>query len=90
MKAQKEDCFLRGRLIAYLIYEYFRVTGANDSVENYADLFTIPITDTDSKVLKITFRYRYRFRGLRMIFRLLIQIPGFSKSLSVTDTEFGG
>ena len=38
-KAQKEDRFLRGRQIAYLIYEYFRVTGANDSVENYADLF---------------------------------------------------
>ena len=40
-KAQKEDRFLRGRQIAYLIYEYFRVTGANDSVENYADLLTI-------------------------------------------------
>ena len=39
MKAQKEDRFLRGRQIAYLIYEYFRVTGANDSVENYAQLF---------------------------------------------------
>ena len=41
MKAQKEDRFLRGKQIAYLIYEYFRVTGANDSVDNYADLFTI-------------------------------------------------
>ena len=30
-KAPKEDRFLRGRQIAYLIYEYFRVTGANDS-----------------------------------------------------------
>ena len=40
-KAQKEDRFLRGRQIAYLIYDYFRVTGANDSVENYADLFTV-------------------------------------------------
>ena len=40
-KAPKEDRFLRGRQIAYLIYEYFWVTGANDSVENYADLFTI-------------------------------------------------
>ena len=40
-KTQKEDRFLRGRQIAYLIYEYFRVTGANDSVENCADLFTI-------------------------------------------------
>ena len=33
-KAQKQDRFLRGRQIAYLIYKYFRVTGANDSVEN--------------------------------------------------------
>ena len=36
-KAQKQDRFLRGKQIAYLIYEYFRVTRANDSVENYAD-----------------------------------------------------
>ena len=47
MKAQKEDRFLRGRQIAYLIYEYFRVTGANDSVENYADLFTIVLRNDD-------------------------------------------
>ena len=47
MKAQKEDRFLRQRQIAYLIYEYFRVTGANDSVENYADLFTIVLRNDD-------------------------------------------
>ena len=41
MKAHKEDRFLRGKQIAYLIYEYFRVTGANDSVENCAILFTV-------------------------------------------------
>ena len=35
-KAQKEDRFLRGRQIAYLIYDYFRVTASHDSVENYA------------------------------------------------------
>ena len=46
-KAQEEDRFLRGRQIAYLIYEYFRVTGANDSVENYADLFTIVLRNDD-------------------------------------------
>ena len=46
-KAQKQDRFLRGRQIAYLIYEYFRVTGANDSVENYADLFTIGLRSDD-------------------------------------------
>ena len=39
-KAQ-QDRFFRGRQIAFLIYEFFRVTGANDSVENCADLFTI-------------------------------------------------
>ena len=43
MKAHKEDRFLRGRQIAYLIYEYFQVTGANDSVENYADLFAVAL-----------------------------------------------
>ena len=46
-KAQKEDRFLREKQIAYLIHEYFRVTGANDSVENYADLFTIFLRNDD-------------------------------------------
>ena len=46
-KAQKQDRFLRGRQIAYLIYEYFQVTGANDSVENYADLFTVVFRNDD-------------------------------------------
>ena len=46
-KAPKEGRFLRGRQIAYLIYECFRVTGANDSVENYADLFTIGLRNDD-------------------------------------------
>ena len=46
-KAQKEDRFLRGRQIACLIYEYFWVNGANDSVENYADLFTIVLLSND-------------------------------------------
>ena len=46
-KAQKQDGFLRGRQIAYLIYDYFRVTGIHDSVENYADLFTITLRNDD-------------------------------------------
>ena len=46
-KAPKEDCFLRGRQIAYLIYENFRVTGANDSVEKYADKFTVVLRNDD-------------------------------------------
>ena len=46
-KAQKQDRFLRGRQIANRICEYFRVTRANDSVENYADLFTIGLRNDD-------------------------------------------
>ena len=46
-KAQKEDRFFRGRQIAYLIYDYFRVIGSHDSVENYADLFTISLRNED-------------------------------------------
>ena len=46
-KAQKEDRFFRGRQIAYLIYEQFRVTGTDDSVENYTDLFTIARRNDD-------------------------------------------
>ena len=46
-KSQKEDRFLRGRQIAYLIYEQFCVTGTDDSVENYTDLFTIVLRNDD-------------------------------------------
>ena len=46
-KAPKGDRFLRGRQIAYLIHEYFRVTGIHDSVENYTDLFTIALRNDD-------------------------------------------
>ena len=46
-KAQKEDRSLRGRQIAYLIYDYFRVTGSHDSVENYTDLFNIVLRNDD-------------------------------------------
>ena len=47
MKTPEEDRFLRGRQIAYLIYEYFWVIGAHDSVENYAALFTIVLRNDD-------------------------------------------
>ena len=50
-EAQKEDRFFPGRQIAFLIYDYFRVTGVHDSVENYTDLFTISLRndEIDSK-----------------------------------------
>ena len=46
-KAQKEERFPRGRQIAYLNYEYFQVSETNDSVENFADLFTIALRNDD-------------------------------------------
>ena len=46
-KAQKEDRFLRGTQIAYLIYGHFRVTRTHDSVEKYTDLFTIVLRNDD-------------------------------------------
>ena len=49
IKVQKEDRFFRGRQIAYLIYESFRVTEANDSVENNADLFTVFLRNDDTQ-----------------------------------------
>ena len=42
-KAQKQDSFLPGRQIAYLIYEFF----SKDSVDNYADLFTVVLRNDD-------------------------------------------
>ena len=46
-KSQNEDRFLRGSQIAYLIYEQFWVTGTDDSVEVYTDLFTIVLRNDD-------------------------------------------
>ena len=47
-KPRKRTRFLRGRQIAYLIYKQFRVTGTDDSVENYTDLFTIVLRNDDN------------------------------------------
>ena len=44
-KTQKEDRFFRGRQIAYMIYDCFRVTGAHDTVLDNADLFSITLRD---------------------------------------------
>ena len=50
-KAQKEDRLLRGRQIGYLIYDYFRVTGVDESVPEYADLFTVVLRNDDIQEL---------------------------------------
>ena len=39
-RAQKHDRFSRGRQIAYMIYEYFRATGAYEAVQGLLDRFT--------------------------------------------------
>ena len=46
-KPQKEDRFLRGRQIAYMIYDHFWVTDAHDTVLDYADLFSIILRNDD-------------------------------------------
>ena len=54
-KAQKEDRFLPGRQIAFMIYDYFRVTGAHDAVLDYADLF--PVTPHDDNIQEFDTRW---------------------------------
>ena len=50
-KAQKQDRFLRGRQIACMIYDNFRVTGAHDAVLDYADLLSITLRIRDGMKL---------------------------------------
>ena len=47
--------FLRGRQIAYLIYDYFRVTGAHDTVLDYGDSFTVTLRNDN--VLEVDTRW---------------------------------
>ena len=46
-KSQKEDRFLRGRQIAYMIFYCFRVIGAQDAVLDCADLFSVILRNDD-------------------------------------------
>ena len=48
-KAQKEDRILRGRQIAFVIYDYFRVTGGHDTVLAFADLFSVTLRDDNAQ-----------------------------------------
>ena len=48
-KGQKEDQFLRGRQIAFKMYDQFRVTGAHDTVLDYADEFSNALHDDYSQ-----------------------------------------
>ena len=44
-KAQKEERFLQRRQIAFMIYDFFGVTGAHDGVLDYADFFSVTLHD---------------------------------------------
>ena len=44
-RAQRKDQFLRRRHIAFMIHDYFRVTGAHDAALDYADLFCVTLHD---------------------------------------------
>ena len=46
-RAQKDNRFLRGRQIAYLVYEYFRPTIAFDEIQGLSGLFSIKMENDD-------------------------------------------
>ena len=55
-KAQKEGRFRRGRQIAFMIYDFFRVTGAHDTVLDYA-VFFFSVTLHDDNVQEFDARW---------------------------------
>ena len=44
-EAQKQDLFIRGGQIAFMIYDHFRVIGVHHAEFEYADLFTVTCHD---------------------------------------------
>ena len=64
-----QNTLLGGRQIAYLIYEYFLVTGANDSVENYADLLRVVFGNDDIE------EFDSKLDEIRLISPLLLHDP---------------
>ena len=48
---QKHDRLLRGRHIAYMIYEYFRATGAYEAVQGLSTLLAISLQNDDVHVV---------------------------------------
>ena len=46
-KARKEDRFFRGRQIAWMIYEYFRLTGTHEPILDSSDLMGATLREDD-------------------------------------------
>ena len=77
IKHQKEDRFLRGREIAFMVCDFFRVTGAHDTVLDYADLFSITLRDGNDQEISIWEGMKIYYlwpRSRRKIFGTSLQI----------------
>ena len=46
-KAQLDDRLFRGRQIAFMIYECFRVTGTHETIQDYSDVVGITLHGGD-------------------------------------------
>ena len=79
-KAQKEDRFLRGRQIAFMICDYFRVTGARDIVLDYAVLFSV--TPHDDNIQEFGTRWDEVLLSMSKIHLLMF----WKKSVQIEDT----
>ena len=46
-EAQQDERFLRGRQIAFMIYEYFWVTGTHETILEFSDLMGVTVRADD-------------------------------------------
>ena len=46
-RAQKQNRFLRGRQIAYMIFDHYQANGAHEAVQGLSDLFNIFLQNDD-------------------------------------------
>ena len=79
-EAQMQDQFLRGRQIAYMIYEYFPVTGAHEAVLNCTDLFSLflqrdDIHDSRRTVAKTSLHQAISGIGEVRVHRQMYRVP---------------
>ena len=63
-KAQKRGPIPRGRQIAFMIYDYFRVTGAHETILDNVDLFFVTLHDDNihefDDILESLYKLRIR------------------------------
>ena len=67
-RAQKYDRFLRGRQIAYMIYEHYRATGAYEAVQGLSDLFNLRSQNDDVQDFDETKLYYQQVKNLQKWF----------------------